>query len=187
MKNKKFLIPTLLAAGFIPLTELDANTDTNDGSNFENDPVIGKRLELEHSYTLAAHRSHSSHRSHRSSSGSGYAPSRRVAPRAITPTIPRNFISPQRQRSNSTPPASILPGLPKSKPKTLPGNSEKFFAIARRVQLALQAYGYYTGSIDGLIGKGSKTALASFQKDYGLNVTGTITPEVLNAFGIQAR
>lgn len=56
-----------------------------------------------------------------------------------------------------------------------------------RVQLALTAYGYYNGPIDGIIGKQSKVALSSFQSDYGLKATGTITPEVLNAFGITAQ
>ncbi|GAB2206280.1 hypothetical protein ROS1_30960 [Roseibium sp. ROS1] len=48
------------------------------------------------------------------------------------------------------------------------------------------AYGYYNGAIDGIIGSESKAALSKFQSDYGLRVTGTITPEVLNAFGIVA-
>ena len=74
-----------------------------------------------------------------------------------------------------------------AKKKALPGNSEKFLAIARRVQLALTSYGYYDGAIDGVIGKKSRTALSKFQADYGLKVTGTITPEVLDAFGIQAQ
>ncbi|GAA6147745.1 hypothetical protein NBRC116586_08070 [Pseudooceanicola nitratireducens] len=69
----------------------------------------------------------------------------------------------------------------------MPGNSEKFLEIARKVQLALTSYGYYDGAIDGVIGKKSRTALSKFQADYGLKVTGTITPEVLDAFGIQAQ
>jgi His-Xaa-Ser repeat protein HxsA len=54
------------------------------------------------------------------------------------------------------------------------------------VQTALLSYGYYNGAIDGVIGAGSKSALSRFQADYGLSVTGTITPEVLDAFGIAA-
>jgi peptidoglycan hydrolase-like protein with peptidoglycan-binding domain len=49
------------------------------------------------------------------------------------------------------------------------------------------AYGYYNGAIDGVIGAGSKSALSRFQADYNLKVTGTITPQVLDAFGIPAK
>lgn len=55
-----------------------------------------------------------------------------------------------------------------------------------QVQTALTAYGYYSGLIDGQVGQGCKTALVAMQTDYNLKVTGTITPEVLNAFGIAA-
>jgi His-Xaa-Ser repeat protein HxsA len=55
-----------------------------------------------------------------------------------------------------------------------------------QVQTALTAYGYYSGLIDGQVGQGCKTALIAMQTDYNLKVTGTITPEVLNAFGIVA-
>lgn len=55
-----------------------------------------------------------------------------------------------------------------------------------QVQTALTAYGYYSGLIDGKVGPSCKTALVAMQTDYQLKVTGTITPEVLNAFGIVA-
>lgn len=54
------------------------------------------------------------------------------------------------------------------------------------VQLALTALGYYNGTIGGVIGAGSKAALSRFQADYSLKVTGTITPEVLDALNISA-
>ena len=72
-------------------------------------------------------------------------------------------------------------------PKTLPGNSTAFTEIVRRVQTALYAYGYYTGAIDGIVGTGTKTALSKFQKDWNLKITGTITPEVLDALNIVAK
>jgi peptidoglycan hydrolase-like protein with peptidoglycan-binding domain len=50
----------------------------------------------------------------------------------------------------------------------------------------MSLYGYYTGAIDGKIGPESKVALAKMQEAYGLKVTGTITPEILNALGISA-
>ncbi|EYD76045.1 hypothetical protein Rumeso_02474 [Rubellimicrobium mesophilum DSM 19309] len=59
-----------------------------------------------------------------------------------------------------------------------------FDPLTLQVQTALQAYGYYSGPIDGIIGSQSKDALARFQHDHQLPVTGTITPEVLDAVGI---
>jgi len=167
MTARRYAIPSLLAAGLVSPPS-DAATPPDGVTNTEPDAAIARRLMLDHKYYLAAHRSHQSHgshRSHRSSSGGGY-------------TVPR---------SNSTPPSSVLPSAPRSAPSTLPGNSAKFKEIVMQVQLALQAFGYYSGTIDGVIGSQSKAALMSFQKDYGLSVTGTITPEVLNAFGIQAQ
>ena len=55
------------------------------------------------------------------------------------------------------------------------------------MQLALYAYGYYTGQIDGIVGSGTRAALSKMQSDYGLKVTGTVTPEVLDALVIAAR
>lgn len=55
------------------------------------------------------------------------------------------------------------------------------------VQTALQIFGYYTGEIDGLVGAETKVALSKMQADYNLKVTGTITPEVLDAFRITAQ
>lgn len=72
-------------------------------------------------------------------------------------------------------------------PKTLPGNSAVFIDIVKRVQTALYAYGYYTGAIDGIVGTGTRTAISKFQKDWGLSITGTITPEVLDALNIVAK
>lgn len=72
-------------------------------------------------------------------------------------------------------------------PKTLPGNSAAFTDIVKRVQTALYAYGYYTGAIDGIVGTGTRTAISKFQKDWGLSITGTITPEVLDALNLVAK
>jgi His-Xaa-Ser repeat protein HxsA len=79
-----------------------------------------------------------------------------------------------------------MPRAPQA-PKTLPGNSVAFNEIVKRVQTALYTYGYYTGAIDGVVGTGTKTALSKFQKDWNLKITGTITPEVLDALNIVAK
>jgi His-Xaa-Ser repeat protein HxsA len=62
-----------------------------------------------------------------------------------------------------------------------------FNDIVRRVQLGLQAYGYYNGAIDGVVGSEMRAALRKLQEDYSLKTTGTITPEVLDALKIVAR
>lgn len=49
------------------------------------------------------------------------------------------------------------------------------------------AYGYYDGDIDCIVGSKTREALRKFQQDFNLRVTGTITPEVLDAFRIVAQ
>ena len=194
-KKRKYLIPTLMAAGFTSADAtalpLNMTNQTSDG-----DGSIAERLRLQHKYYLAGHRSHSSHSSHRSSSGGGYVPRVktptyvRPKPKRVRPTTPSqtpSLLFAPTQRSNSTPPSSILPSSPKARQKTLPGNSDKFKKIVMQVQLAMNAFGYYQGAIDGVIGPKSKIALASMQKDFNLKVTGTVTPELLNVLGITAR
>ena len=52
------------------------------------------------------------------------------------------------------------------------------------VQRALKRRGYYSGSIDGDIGPGSRSAIRSFQSDRGLAVTGRIDSALLRSLGI---
>lgn len=59
-----------------------------------------------------------------------------------------------------------------------------FDPLTMQVQTSLRAYGYYSGPIDGIIGSMSRDALARFQHDHRMPITGTITPEVLEAAGI---
>ncbi|WP_409566640.1 peptidoglycan-binding domain-containing protein [Rhizobium leguminosarum] len=55
------------------------------------------------------------------------------------------------------------------------------------MQSGLPAYGYYAGSLTGVVDEDTRAALSQMQKDNKLKVTGTVTTEVLNAFGIAAR
>ena len=173
MKKRRFLIPSLLVAG-LPVNQGDAVPPNDETADVPKSPPLYDIFKIEHEYSLAAHsshRSHSSHGSHRSSSG-GSAPSQ-AAP------------TPNRQ---STPPSSILPVAPSTVPqKTLPGTSAKFFDIVRRVQAALYAYGYYSGAYDGVVGPETRAAISKFQKDWSLPITGTVTPELLNALQIPAK
>lgn len=178
--SRKFLIPSLLAAGFSGQQSAAAFLEPV-GLDTDKSPMFDVFRQT-HKYTLAGHSSHSSHgshASHRSSSSGGY-----VKPRVSNPAP--LYTPPTNRNTTSTPPSSILPSPPAAAARVLPGNSSAFQRIAMQVQTALTAYGYYNGAIDGIIGSGSKSALSRFQADYSLKVTGTITPEVLDAFGIAA-
>jgi N-acetylmuramoyl-L-alanine amidase len=48
-------------------------------------------------------------------------------------------------------------------------------------QCLLYYLGYYVGDVDGIWGSMSKTAVRSFQKDYGLHVTGIVDTETEKA------
>lgn len=192
MKLKRFLIPSLAAIGILPqpaaaVPAPDATQPTADSK-----PTLFQTFKLQHVFTLAGHRSHSSHASHsshRSSSGGSVyrapTPSYSTpAPRPSTPSYSAPAYTPP--SSDSTSPASILPSSPDAALKVLPGNTNAFIEIAKQVQLALYSWGYYSGEIDGIVGPATRTAISALQSDWGLNVTGTITPEVLDALKIVA-
>lgn len=52
------------------------------------------------------------------------------------------------------------------------------------VQIALSRRGYYGGEIDGSIGPGSRNAIARYQQDQGMPVTGTINASLLRSLGL---
>lgn len=174
MKARRFVVPSLLAAGF-SFDHAEAAVKPTHTTDVKSDSPYIDLFRLEHKYDLARHRSHSSHRSHRShrsSSGGSPAPS----------------YTPPSRNERSTPPESVLPRSPSTAPqRTLPGNSAAFAEIVRRIQAALFAQGYYTGAIDGTVGPETRAALSKFQKDHGLEITGTITPETLDALRVVAK
>jgi hypothetical protein len=205
MRSSRFLIPSLLAAGFGPHDAAQGSLThvTTTGSD---DPEAGTLIRLftqDHGVTLAQHRSHSSHSSHSShashSSGGGghyshmshtshrssstadplYTPPDYSTPTPPSPPPPPPSapVSPPTQRA--TPPASD--GLP-----ALSGRSQRFMAIVRRVQLALLAQGFYEGHVDGIVGPAMRSALRRFQESRSLTVTGTITPQTLDALMISS-
>ena len=52
------------------------------------------------------------------------------------------------------------------------------------VQQVLAQQGYYRGQIDGEFGPETRAALAEYQSNHGLRVTGTLTPDTLQALGL---
>jgi peptidoglycan hydrolase-like protein with peptidoglycan-binding domain len=57
--------------------------------------------------------------------------------------------------------------------------------VVRQVEVALDKAGYYVGKTDGEFTGDTRLALETFQRGNDLSVTGTITPEVLKALGLQ--
>jgi hypothetical protein len=57
-------------------------------------------------------------------------------------------------------------------------------AVVSAVQSKLANLGYYHGAIDGKLGDESEAALARYQQDQALSVTGTVTPATLQALGL---
>ena len=54
----------------------------------------------------------------------------------------------------------------------------------KQIQQRLKELGYYSGSIDGIIGSQSLKAIRNFQRDYGLTVDGIVGPKTLSALGL---
>lgn len=210
MRPIRFLIPSLVAAGFgaHASTPLVAS-GVSDGS--DGDAGRARLFDIfkqGHTITLADHRSHSSHSSHRSSSGGGgghyshmshtshrsstggygdyggsYSPpAYSPAPSPAPSSSHTNGILPLRsaQTGEATPPRTDR--LP-----ALSGRTERFKAIVKRVQIALLAQGYYEGSIDGVVGPGMRGAIRKFQSARTLPITGTITSEVLDALRVASQ
>lgn len=179
MKKRIFTIPSLLAAGFLPVNAL-ATTIKPVSPPLKPEKTLFDIFKLDHKYVLAGHRSHSSHSSHsshRSSTGGySYAPS--------APSTSQRLYNPP---TSTQPTYNGSPSYNSGTPKTLPGNSDKFKQIVQQVQLALTAFGYYEGVIDGVMGPQLKNSLMKMQGDYNLKQTGTITPETLDALRIVAQ
>lgn len=55
-----------------------------------------------------------------------------------------------------------------------------------KIQTVLKDWGYYTGSVDGIFGSQTETAVKSFQKNNGLAVDGLVGNATLAAMGISA-
>jgi len=58
-------------------------------------------------------------------------------------------------------------------------------AMVGTVQSELAKLGYYTGVIDGALGDQTEAALARYQEDNGLSVTGIVDGATLQSLGIK--
>jgi peptidoglycan hydrolase-like protein with peptidoglycan-binding domain len=53
-------------------------------------------------------------------------------------------------------------------------------ANRRLIQEALSGLGYYKGSVDGIFGRGTRTAIRSYQRDINAAATGNLTADEAN-------
>jgi hypothetical protein len=67
------------------------------------------------------------------------------------------------------------------------GTSDQYAgnATVRAVQSELAKLGYYDGSSDGVLGDQTEAALARYQEDQDLSVTGTVDAATLQSLGIK--
>jgi hypothetical protein len=56
--------------------------------------------------------------------------------------------------------------------------------VIANVQAVLQQLGYYAYGVDGVLGPATETAIANYQRDYGLSVTGAIDPATVRSLGL---
>jgi peptidoglycan hydrolase-like protein with peptidoglycan-binding domain len=52
------------------------------------------------------------------------------------------------------------------------------------VQTELTQLGYYNGLVDGIFGPATRDAVAKYQIDKQLNVTGSLSPDTLQSLGL---
>lgn len=60
-------------------------------------------------------------------------------------------------------------------------------AVVSSVQSQLAKLGYYRGAVDGVAGDETEAAIARYQEDNDLSVTGTVTAATLQSLGLAAR
>ena len=56
--------------------------------------------------------------------------------------------------------------------------------VIATVQAALQQLGYYAYSVDGVLGSATEAAIANYQRDHGLPLTGAIDPIIVRSLGL---
>ena len=202
---KKFLISSLLAAGFFNIADAssDKNIEIEKNENVDlinNSKGLKSIAERNVPFTLMAHSSHGSHGSHVShashSSSSHYSSSHSSHASHSSHYSHYSYGSVEGQMQNysyeykdqglgrnlnSTPNESILPRSPAivDTKKNIKGNSKEFKVLTQRAQLALYAMGYYSGDIDGLMNNETISSITKYQNKHNLKVTGSLSDELI--------
>lgn len=91
---------------------------------------------------------------------------------------------------------SSMPEIPDDTPDSVPDDNLSLTAAVLRqgargsdvkeMQRRLKQWGYYDGSIDGVFGTGTRSALIRFQKKNGLNADGVAGKETFKALGMNS-
>jgi len=64
------------------------------------------------------------------------------------------------------------------------GGQGGYGSLVVQVQRRLASAGYYSGPIDGVIGRGTRRAIRAFERTHGLPVDGTIHRRLLTTMGL---
>jgi hypothetical protein len=122
-----------------------------------------------------------------------------VAPAAVISTAP----PPPLPHYQTSPPYSSVPrrvydgfSVPSARPVTSQSRNQtqtssssqspKVYEQTVQLQAALRKLGYYTGSIDGLMGPATQAAIRTFQIDHDLSVTGKVDDKLQKALEKEA-
>ena len=81
---------------------------------------------------------------------------------------------------NSVPPTSILP----HSPAIVDLKTHQYSNLIEMAQIAMFAYGYYNGSIDGILGPELRTSIVRFEKKYDLKITGKLSNALFEKLNI---
>jgi His-Xaa-Ser repeat protein HxsA len=195
MTKTKFLIPTILAAGLVPVSSAvfagNSNHVSAEKSLIEDIVEHAQSISDLNEFSLAGHQSHQSHQSHASHSShrSYYAPEPPDPGPAYESTNSGDHTATLSGRNEaSTPRSSVLPKSLSAakKPKVLKGNTAKFAQIVTLAQLALQSRGYEPGLVGGELHPRTIAAVYKYQRDTGLVPTGKLDNGTLNTLGVIA-
>ena len=174
MKSRKFLIPSLVLAGFVTPREAMASLGDDDGKKNAQDAMFNL-LESSQTTLVSGHASHSSHSSH-ASHASGSTSGGYTAPLYDPAPALRPYVAP-------APPSQSVTTISPTPLLTQPAD-QPLSELVTLVQKALVTLGYYKGDITGVVDSATQTALLAYQKDWNLQQTGTVTPEVMAALHI---
>jgi hypothetical protein len=56
--------------------------------------------------------------------------------------------------------------------------------VISNVQIELQQEGYYAGPINGSLDEPTRSAIATYQRDHGLNISGTVDATTVESLGL---
>jgi hypothetical protein len=86
--------------------------------------------------------------------------------------------------SLTTPPAYVYESDPYAYDSTPNYYSGYGYETRVAVQEELARAGYYDGTLDGVVGPGTRSAIYNYQQDYGLSPTGRIDDQLLQSLGL---